>query len=530
MKVFTTIVFSFFVQLLQAQFNTDSFKAVNSPYDELQPVLSADKTILFFTVANHPQNMGGKKDPGDIWYSVLSGDRWSVPVHGGASLNDRGYNAVAGTSFDGKQLFLLGHYDATGTGGLAKTQGIAVSKYDGAGWSKPDNISIPYFQNKSGILHGHITPDKGVFIFSAETYGTRGVEDIYVSINEDGRWTAPKNLGDKINTQFQESSPSISADGKVIYFSSNGRKGKGSFDVYYAERLDDTWSNWSAPVNLASVNTEGRELFYTAYADMGVSIFTSTKNSDGYGDINVFIPEKPLVKRDSLPVAKVDTVKEQKFVPQEPIALKTEVPVSKTVKVYGKVTNAKTGEALTADIVLNAPDFHQSVTSTVANGFSVNIAPGNVYAVKIEAQGFVSALEHFDISQNEMQEFEMNIKLQPVEVGTTVNLKSVLFERGTSNLLSESNDELDVVVSFLKTHPSIKIELNGHTDNRGVHTDNVKLSQERVDRVKQYLVSNGIDSKRITGKGFGGLKPIASNESEETRRLNRRVEFTIKKF
>jgi outer membrane protein OmpA-like peptidoglycan-associated protein len=527
MKVFITIFFSFFVQSLLAQLNADSFKAVNSPYDELQPVLSADKTILFFTVANHPQNIGGKKDPGDIWYSVLSGGRWSLPVHGGVSLNDRGYNAVAGTSFDGNQLFLLGHYDLTGA--LAKTQGIAVSKNDGTGWSKPSNISIPYFQNKSSIFHGYITPDKGVFIFSAETYGTRGVEDIYVSINEDGRWTAPKNLGDKINTQFQESSPSISADGKVIYFSSNGRKGKGSFDVYYAERLDDTWSNWSAPVNLTSVNTEGRELFYTAYEDIGVSIFTSTKNSDGYGDINVFIPEKPLVKRDSI-VASVDTLAEEKLVVKEPIALKEETPVSKMVKVYGKVTNAKTGEALNADIVLSAPGFNQTVTSTVANGFSVDITPGNVYTVKIQAQGFVSALEHFDMSRNEMQEFEMNIKLQPVEVGITVNLKSVLFERGTSNLLPESNDELNVVVSFLKTNPSIKIELNGHTDNRGVHADNVKLSQERVDRVKQYLVSNGIESKRITGKGFGGLKPIASNESEETRRLNRRVEFTIKKF
>jgi OmpA-OmpF porin, OOP family len=209
---------------------------------------------------------------------------------------------------------------------------------------------------------------------------------------------------------------------------------------------------------------------------------------------------------------------------------KEEAPALKTVRVYGKVTNAKTGEPLDASVLLSSPDFSQMVASTVSNGFSINVNAGKVYTVRIQSQGFVNAFEHFDISQHEMHEFEMNIKLQPVEIGTTVNLKSVLFERGTSNLLPESNDELDVVVSFLKSNPSVKIELNGHTDNRGVHADNVKLSQERVDRVKQYLVSNGIESKRITGKGYGGLKPIASNESEDTRRLNRRVEFTIKKF
>jgi outer membrane protein OmpA-like peptidoglycan-associated protein len=160
----------------------------------------------------------------------------------------------------------------------------------------------------------------------------------------------------------------------------------------------------------------------------------------------------------------------------------------------------------------------------------MNLPASTVYRVEIVANGFVSAIENLDIQNYEMPELEMNYKVQPVEVGMTVNLKNVLFERGTSNLLPESNPELDLVVSFLKSNPSMKIELRGHTDSRGVHADNVKLSQERVDKVKQYLISNGIESKRLMGKGYGGTKPIASNETEETRKLNRRVEFTIKKF
>jgi outer membrane protein OmpA-like peptidoglycan-associated protein len=124
----------------------------------------------------------------------------------------------------------------------------------------------------------------------------------------------------------------------------------------------------------------------------------------------------------------------------------------------------------------------------------------------------------------------MNFHLQPVEIGTTVNLKNVLFVQTKTELLPESYDELDLVVSFLKNNPNVKIELSGHTDNRGVHSDNVRLSQERVNAVKRYLVSKGVDGKRVTGKGYGGTKPIASNDTEENRQMNRRVEFTIKKY
>jgi outer membrane protein OmpA-like peptidoglycan-associated protein len=122
----------------------------------------------------------------------------------------------------------------------------------------------------------------------------------------------------------------------------------------------------------------------------------------------------------------------------------------------------------------------------------------------------------------------MNWNLQPAERGTTVNLNSVLFEQSKANLLPESFSELDLVVNFLQSNPDVAIELSGHTDNRGVHRDNVKLSQDRVEKVKEYLVSQGIDAKRISGKGYGGTKPIANNENAETRKLNRRVEFTIK--
>lgn len=500
------------------------FKTINSVYDELNPVLSGDGKTLFLTIANHPLNIDGKKDPGDIWISFLSGGQWTTPVHGGNLLNDRTYNAVAGTSADGSQLFLLNHFDA---GKTARTQGISVSKNVNGRWSEPRNISIPYFQNKSNLISGYITPDGGVFIFSAETYGTRGVEDIYVSLNEDGRWTEPKNVGSKINSQFQELSPFLSDDGKTIFFSSNGKKGQGSFDIYKAIRLDDTWLNWSDPINLGvGINSEGREIFYRDYVNKGFSLFTTTKNSDGYGDIKL---HQPVIPRsdDSVMVTLPKVDSSSSVVTFD---FKQVENVNKLVKIHGRVINSKTGEPIDAKLIFAGPKLSNTVTASGNYGFSIQIPATESYLVKIEGGGYVSIMERLDTQTLEINDVEMNFKLQPIEVGATVNLRNVLFERGSAVLLADSYPELDLVVLFLKSNPNVKIELTGHTDNHGVHADNVKLSQERVNKVRDYLATNGIDIKRMTGKGYGGLRPIANNDNEETRKLNRRVEFTIKKF
>jgi OOP family OmpA-OmpF porin len=126
-------------------------------------------------------------------------------------------------------------------------------------------------------------------------------------------------------------------------------------------------------------------------------------------------------------------------------------------------------------------------------------------------------------------EVEANFSLMPLEVGATMRLNKVYFDRGTANLLDQSFEELQNVVAMMRENPSVKIQLSGHTDNQGNSKLNLKLSEDRVDAVAEYLTEQGIDKKRIKGKGFGGTKPVASNASEETRKLNRRVEITIVK-
>lgn len=505
-----------------AQITTSPFPMADPAFNEENPVLSPDGNTLYFTITNHPSNIGGRKDPGDIWYSTRQGDNWSTPVHGGSLINDRAYNAVAGLNFRGDQLFLHGHYDPNN--GVARTQGISIAVLNGAGWSRPANISIPYFLNKSSFISGTVTDDGSVFVFSAETYGSHGVEDIYVCFNKSGSWTEPKNLGQVVNTTFQELSPSLSVDQMTLYFSSNGRKGYGSFDVYSSTRLDDSWTNWSPPVNMGqTINTSGRDLYFRPHR-LGTGIYTTTRSSDQYGDIGFWkqqetTPSDLVVK---LPTP-VDTVVELTQVSPPVIA------PSNTIKVRGRITNAKTGEPINADIVLTAAATSARTTSS-QSGFLVEVEPSNQYTVTIEAKGYISAMEKLDVRQYSSRELEMNFALQPVAVGTTVNLKNVLFAQAKTEILPESFPELDLVVNFLQTNPNVRIELAGHTDNRGVHEDNVKLSLQRVNKVKAYLVGKGIESKRISGKGYGGTKPIASNDTEESRKMNRRVEFTIKRF
>ena len=516
-------------QVRSQQLTPQSFSAINSPLDEESPVVSPDGRTLYFTVSNHAQNTGGKKDGGDIWISLLLGNDWSAPVNAGTVLNDASYNAVAGFSADGSQLYLLGHYALNG---VARSQGIAVSRKTGSGWTTPENISIPYFKNTSSKLSGHVSGDGNVFVFSAESYNSSGAEDIYVSLKDrSGNWSEAKNLGQTINTSLQEVSPWLSDNGRTLYFASNGRKGLGSFDIYASERLDDTWTSWTAPVNLGTdVNTEGRELYYTTSSPMNYVLFTSTLNSDGYGDIKIYVPPKNLqdstasaaavVEPQPVPVASGIKMEEMKYENAD--------NDKNRVAIHGSVVNEKTNQPVPATLVFqSAVPF--TVTAASDGKYQIRVPSVNEYLIRVEAAGYVGRVEKLDIRTFEMKDLQMNFKLQPIEIGATVNLKNVLFQQSTAILLDESFDELNMVVDFMKTNPKVEIELAGHTDNRGLSVHNMKLSQERVDNVKKYMVSKGVEARRIDGKGYGGIKPIADNNAEETRKLNRRVEFVITK-
>jgi len=197
------------------------------------------------------------------------------------------------------------------------------------------------------------------------------------------------------------------------------------------------------------------------------------------------------------------------------------------VIIYGKVINEKSSAGLSASISFRS-DNSNSVVSSLTGDFQAILTKAKCN-VQIVAPGFMAYSQELDLSRSHAKMMEVNFKLKPIEEGAIVKLNNVLFEVGTTRLLKESFIELDEVVDFLKRNPKVRIELQGHTDNQGSAVNDLELSQQRVDKIKSYLVSQGIKSNRVSGKGFGNTKPIAPNSTEEERRLNRRVEFVILK-
>jgi hypothetical protein len=244
---------------------------VNTDYEESSPLLTPDGKTLYFSRILYPQNEGGRFSGSDIWVSSQVGDKtWSKAS--GLSLNDKGNNAVIGMNGDGTLLYVLN------TTGAAKPSGVHLTKRTGKSWSRPELIPIDEFDPK-GFLGFYVSPDFEVIFISMKADDSRGEEDLYVSTkNSSGQWSKPKNLGSSVNTNGFEISPFLSKDKKRLYFASNGHKGVGDSDIFYSDRLYNSWDTWSAPRNLGEkVNSKGFEAYFSLYGDT-LAYFCSNKN------------------------------------------------------------------------------------------------------------------------------------------------------------------------------------------------------------------------------------------------------------
>ncbi|MDH5379862.1 MAG: OmpA family protein [Cyclobacteriaceae bacterium] len=484
---------------------------VISKYDESNVVMAPDGKTLYFTFSNHILNRGGKRDKGDIWYSIHQGDSgWSVPMRIAGPINNHLNNRVLGFSPDGRIMYLHGQYGGPNKG--ATTSGISLSRWNGRMWTDPVNMYIPSFKNGSSEQGGFISSDGQVLLLSIDSYGSIGNEDIYVCFKNGEGWTEPLNLGGSINTTFQEFTPYLSINKRALFFSSNGRGGLGSSDIFVSYRLDDTWTNWSEPENLGSAyNSAGRDNNFLMVDQMRKVLWVSLNNSDEYGEIRI---AEPLPSLDSLFSEK----------PEIPV-LAEEISEEVEKSVFGRVTD-QAGQPLTGVNVDITVEGKTTIVKTDLSGIYLFEEQVNGPAViHVSVPTYIPQSENVNLQIGSQR--ELNFSLLPVEVGVTVNLKNVLFKRGTADFLPGTTSALNSVVELMKDNPNLKIELSGHTDNTGIAKKNVKLSQARVKVVKKYLVQQGVSKNRITGIGYGGDKPIASNRTEATRKLNRRVEFTI---
>lgn len=473
----------------QVQFEGEgqAMESLNTPNGQNYLVLDPYNKSVAFT-----EEKSGKSSSSDVFEmeKLMVGDEnWNI-IRFSDWLGDKGMVSPIGFTKDGlyfsQVIFDKGMY-------YGKVKFLANGKVE--------DVSIPFLKNKSPIQSGCISKDGRFMILSLEANNTYGVEDLYlVKRKSDGTWDRAKNLGFQINTEFQEVSPFLAEDNRTLFFATNGRGGEGSFDLFYTVRQDESWRNWSDPISLGnSVNTTGAESSFSYNDGDEWAYYISSQDSDGYGDV-MRIKFKEEIEKDTTEV-------------DAPVLIEETQPAS----IVLKVVDAKTKMPLSAELII------EGSKRIDANGF-FEIDTLNGQEVELKSLGYLPEV----ITLNDQLKIGENIiELSSIAKGSVITLDHVLFHRGTSNMINDSEKELDLVVEVMNDNPKIKILLKGHTDNTGDPVKNVQLSEARVKAVKAYILSQGINAFRVSGKGFGGNQPIASNESEETRKLNRRVEFEV---
>lgn len=552
---------------------------INTLYHQVCPVISTDGTKLYYFVSNHPQNTFGKEQSQDIWVSTLGENgEWSEGTHVGSPLNQNRFNQVFNVMPDGS-LFVRG-------GRAKNSKGFSIV-HVGGNWTE---INIPGFQDMDkGLFNGGTISSDGkkIILYFSEKAGDK-FSDLYLTTEQNGQWGKPVKL--KISSPADDYSPFLAPDQKTVYFSSDrfSKVKVGGTDIYKTTRLDDSWTNWSEPVNLGrSINTPSGDAYFSI--DTHGNIFTARAGArvDG-GNFDLFIlkprnikvlltgntfndkTKDPLVaaievKMKDIKPTNLKTTTAGRFetyiqeIPEYTVTaaaagflpftqtykmpkinrdttLHVDIyltPIAKQLVLAGDVLDKKTDQKIKNSkigIVLKS-DRATNYSVVAATGhYEQNISSLGWYLFTASAEGYLNSTDSVQVESQEITPVIKNLYLTPIEVGLTVRLKNIYFDFDKTTLKSESFVELNKVVDFLKQNPSVSIEISGHTDSKGSDTYNQNLSQGRSQAVVDYLISQGIDSSRLEAHGYGESKPIDSNETEDGRANNRRVEFTVLKI
>jgi OmpA-OmpF porin, OOP family len=483
---------------------------INSENPEMRPTISADGNMLFFIRQNDPSNTQYATVPNsqDIWYSLRdSFGVWSKAKHLNEKVNATHYNAVYWISPDLNTILLKGSYRDGQYLGMGLSM---IHKREDNSWTNAEMLKIRNFNKFSSTLQigASMGQDGKTLLFYMTDKKESYNNELYVSFLEgDDIWSAPKNLGKKINLQgYNQMSPFIAADGVTLYFSSDRPGGLGENDIWMCKRIGDSWQKWTEPVNLGSpINTEGSEAFFTLDAGGEFAYLTSSDGAFGASDI---VRVKLLEKEMPNPV----------------------------VMLTGNVYNAKTKEPITASLLYQTlPDgveLGNGVSSPVDGSFKMVLPYDKNYSIRASADKFFAISENLNLDslvKKGYKEIHKDLYLVPIEIGQVFRLNNVFFDFDKFSLRPESFVELDRVIGFLKEYPKVEIEMSAHTDSRGADEYNYSLSDNRANAVKEYILSKGIAAARIISQGYGETKPIDSNETDEGRQMNRRVEFKILK-
>lgn len=488
---------------------------INSPYPDYSPVVTPDESSIIFTSRREGSTCGKKDTDGkyfeDIYIANLGPDKkgWGLGYGKiGSNINTCGHEASISISLDGKKLFI--YRDDNGDGN------IYMSELKNSEWSSPEKLSSE-INSKYWETHACLSPDGNTLYFVSNRPGGYGGRDIYQCEKlASGKWAPAVNLGPKINTEYDEESPFIIADGVTLYFASKGHESMGGFDIFTSTLSEDGF--WSTPENFGyPINTTDDDVFYVPTKDEKDAYYASAKEA-GFGDLDIY--KLSIVAQKKLVAHLKGVIFDE--LSYKPIEAKIEVLDTKTNDIIANFTsNAETGDYYVS--LPTGKTFTINVTADKYTDYTETfIIPDTITDPDINKAIILSKLPAA-LTKDTKIVFEN----KEVSVGKRIVLNNVFFDFDKYTLRPESKTELDKWVAFLKENPNLKIEISGHTDNKGTAIYNYTLSDNRAKAVYDYFAENGIAKTRMKWKGYGFDQPISTNLTDEGRQKNRRTEIKI---
>lgn len=469
---------------------------VNHFFMQYFPVLTADQQQMIFTARLGPTS---EHDEDLMITRRDDNGNWSIPAPLSPKINTRENEGTCTISADGRKLIFTACAGRKGYGSCDLFESVRV----GNEWSEPVNLG-PGVNSSFWESQPSLSADGRVLYFVSDRRNGRGGRDIWVShLQPDRTWGEAVNAGPIINSGGDEVSPFIHPSGRILFFASNGHPGFGGFDIFSSDRTDD---GWSTPVNLGRPVNNNEDQF---------SLFITADGTKGYYSHEDMHTDG--ISRGKIYQLGIPESKQIRF---------------KTNYVKGFVTSSQTKQPLRAAIEminLGSGKTESLVDSDSVSGeYLITLTQGARYALYVNKTGYLFKSLHFNYSEvTDLEPIIVNIELDEVKEGSESVLNNIFFDTDKYALRPESRTELDRLVQFMKSNPAVKIEIGGHTDNVGSDGYNKDLSQKRAEAVFTYLISNGVESRRLTAVGYGYHRPVASNDTEENRQLNRRIAFSI---
>ncbi|MGI9543050.1 MAG: OmpA family protein [Cyclobacteriaceae bacterium] len=463
---------------------------------ELQyfPVLTADQSTLIFT---RRQGRDPQFDENMVISHKDAEGNWTAPVSLSENVNTKFNEGTSTISANGRTLIFTSCSGRQNYGSCD----LFITYKIGEDWTEPENMGKGV-NSRGWESQPSLSADGRVLYFVSDRPGGLGQRDIWVSYWRNGAWEGPYNLGPSINTPAEEVSPFIHVNGETLYFSSKGYPGLGGYDIYFSNKNEGAWS---VPQNIGypiTTHDDQVSLFISADGQKGYYSYEQRSGTNYHSFLYEFeVPEA------------IQVANKSNFVKGNIYDVQTKLPLTAQVELFD----------INADTLKSAVD-----SDSLSGEYMMVLTQGSEYALYVNKPGYIFESLSFDYKEKmDLEPITIDIYLKPIERGVAATLKNLFFDVNRYVLKDKSKTELDKVIRFLEANPKLRMEISGHTDNSGTRAHNQTLSTNRAKSVFDYLIDAGIDSRRLRYKGYGSTLPIAANDTPENKQLNRRIEFRV---